>query len=272
MASAKTSKTGRNIGQNVGSKTPTRRSPAEKVVTTMVVTAVIAYSILLIIAGLYRPYKNVADASSPEEVSVIKVSYLEEISTEVSEEMYEEVFEEVSEEDYSEIEDVQNLHFVEAMDVSEAEIDLLARVIMCEASICDLPEKYYVGNVVLNRVASSDFPNSIEEVIYQGVDEDDPQYESVAVLYDETPPQEYYSIARNLVYGGVRVLDDDIVFQTGFDPSDWATVVFQSDWHYYSKSMYADSEEADSEEADPEEVYSEETDSEEVYSEEVYSE
>lgn len=258
--SVKTGNTGRSV--NSGSTViPSNRSSSEKTGTNILpqifLVSLTAYIVLLIFSGVLYPYRYNADGKGTEsEVSIIKVSEnstSEETFEETSEEVSEEVSEETSETKYSAIKNrAQNFHFVEKIDVTDEEIDLLARVIMCESSICDLMEKYYVGNVVLNRVISPDFPDTITEVIYQGYDEGEPQYASVEVLFNDTPPQEYYSIARNLLFGGVRVLDDEIVFQTGFDPSDWASVVFKTDWHYYSKSMYADQEVADSEVADSE--------------------
>lgn len=47
------------------------------------------------------------------------------------------------------------------------EIELLARLIHAEAGNQDLTGKKYVADVVLNRVASPQFPDTIEEVIFQ---------------------------------------------------------------------------------------------------------
>lgn len=51
---------------------------------------------------------------------------------------------------------------------TEYEIDLLARLIYAESGStwCSNKMQYYVGSVVLNRVASPYFPNTLEEVIY----------------------------------------------------------------------------------------------------------
>jgi len=54
--------------------------------------------------------------------------------------------------------------------LSPAEMDLLARLITAEADSESFITKVAVGAVVLNRVASGDFPNSIAQVVYQ-VDE-----------------------------------------------------------------------------------------------------
>ncbi|KKI90861.1 sporulation specific N-acetylmuramoyl-L-alanine amidase [Bacillus sp. SA1-12] len=50
---------------------------------------------------------------------------------------------------------------------SKAEIDLLARVVRAEAQSEPFKGKVAVANVVLNRVESPKFPDTIEEVIYQ---------------------------------------------------------------------------------------------------------
>ncbi|WP_342043560.1 cell wall hydrolase [Bacillus sp. OTU2372] len=50
---------------------------------------------------------------------------------------------------------------------SENELDLLARLVRAEAESEPYQGKVAVACVVLNRVASSSFPNSIKEVIYQ---------------------------------------------------------------------------------------------------------
>lgn len=53
--------------------------------------------------------------------------------------------------------------------ISDTDIDLLARIISCEMGCSWIPDEQqlYVGSVVLNRVASDLFPNTLQEVIYQ---------------------------------------------------------------------------------------------------------
>jgi N-acetylmuramoyl-L-alanine amidase len=55
----------------------------------------------------------------------------------------------------------------ESLILSDYEIDLLARLVRAEAQTEPLEGKIAVACVVLNRVESSQFPNSIEGVIYQ---------------------------------------------------------------------------------------------------------
>ncbi|WP_040203769.1 cell wall hydrolase [Neobacillus jeddahensis] len=51
--------------------------------------------------------------------------------------------------------------------ISEADKDLMARLVRAEAVGEPYAGKVAVATVILNRVASPDFPNSIREVIYQ---------------------------------------------------------------------------------------------------------
>lgn len=55
----------------------------------------------------------------------------------------------------------------ELPDLSENEFELLARVIHAEARGEPYNGQVAVGAVVLNRVRSADFPNSIRDVVYQ---------------------------------------------------------------------------------------------------------
>lgn len=47
------------------------------------------------------------------------------------------------------------------------EMELIAQLVMAEAGNQDLTGKRYVVDVVLNRVESDQFPNTVEEVIFQ---------------------------------------------------------------------------------------------------------
>ena len=52
-------------------------------------------------------------------------------------------------------------------EVSDSDRKLLAAIIYCEAGNQSMQGKIAVGNVVLNRVNSRKFPNTISKVIYQ---------------------------------------------------------------------------------------------------------
>ena len=53
---------------------------------------------------------------------------------------------------------------------SESDLDLLARLITAEAQADPYEAQVAVGAVVLNRVKSDSFPNTLREVIYQNID------------------------------------------------------------------------------------------------------
>ncbi len=54
-----------------------------------------------------------------------------------------------------------------AAEVSSSDLDLLAALIYCEAGNQSMEGKVAVGQVVMNRVASASFANSIHDVIYE---------------------------------------------------------------------------------------------------------
>lgn len=116
--------------------------------------------------------------------------------------------------------------------VDEKEITLLAAVITEEAGGCDILEQKYVGTVVLNRVESEDFPNTLEGVVFQTG-----QYQSAGVIkrnrrYTETA----YQIALDLLYGfEENVLPEDVVFQS---QEPLGKIYYYSEWGHYYCSKY----------------------------------
>lgn len=50
---------------------------------------------------------------------------------------------------------------------SDRDYEVLKRIVQAEAGICDTKGKILVANVIINRVKSKDFPNTITEVVYQ---------------------------------------------------------------------------------------------------------
>ncbi len=89
--------------------------------------------------------------------------------------------------------------------------DMLAHLIVGEVETCNQEMKEYVGSVVLNRVESEQFPESIEEVIFQPG-----QYACTwDGNYNKTPSEEDYEIAEDLLVNGSK-LPEDVVFQAEF--------------------------------------------------------
>ncbi|MFA9375715.1 MAG: cell wall hydrolase [Lachnotalea sp.] len=81
---------------------------------------------------------------------------------------------------------------VPIIELSITDYDALLRIVEAEATGEDLKGKILVGNVIMNRVRHSDFPNTVEEVVFQRVEGHvqfsptaDGRYESVTIT-DET--------------------------------------------------------------------------------------
>lgn len=98
---------------------------------------------------------------------------------------------------------------------SDYDLDLLARVIYAEAGCYWIPDwvQLYVGSVVLNRVDSDIYPNTIEEVLY-----DPGQYVPVS-FENATPDERTISNARQLLENG-SILPPDVLGQNGFAAGD----------------------------------------------------
>ncbi|MDT8861252.1 cell wall hydrolase [Alkalihalobacillus sp. MEB130] len=65
------------------------------------------------------------------------------------------------------VEAYSNETYTDELVLSENELDLLARIVRAEAQTEPFEGKVAVADVVLNRVESSEFPDTIEEVIYE---------------------------------------------------------------------------------------------------------
>ena len=91
-------------------------------------------------------------------------------------------------------------------------MDILARTMYMEARDCPWRHVLSVGAVVLNRVRSDLFPNTVKEVIEQPY-----QYSvtyAYAFMFDKTPAR-YYAAARILLDGEYN-LPGDVLYQAQF--------------------------------------------------------
>lgn len=97
--------------------------------------------------------------------------------------------------------------------VNPQELELLARLINAEAGAnwCSDTMQIGVGSVALNRVNHPDYPNTLEEVIYQKG-----QY---ACIHDgnfsKEPTERSYEVALMLLTEGSQ-FPGDVVYQAGF--------------------------------------------------------
>ena len=104
----------------------------------------------------------------------------------------------------------------EPLPYTQEDIDILAAVMYGENYISGRYEMMLTGSVVLNRVKSPDFPNTIKEVVYQF----DGQYEQYAPrtknLIGSELPAECYELAEILLkYGSIAPAE--VVYQAHFN-------------------------------------------------------
>ena len=164
----------------------------------------------------YEVTEEVCEIESSEEV--IEESTVEEV---VTEEAVEESTEEV----------MAVASVVPTTDTS-SDLYLLAHLIEGEAGAywCSDTLQLYVGSVVLNRVASEYFPNSIEGVIW-----DDGQYSCIwdGNFYRE-PSQRCWDHAQYLLDNG-SMLPSNVIFQSQFPQGD-GTYVIEGNMYFCYKN------------------------------------
>lgn len=100
---------------------------------------------------------------------------------------------------------------IEIVTYTEEELELLARVIFAEAGSdwCSDKMQQYTGSVVLNRVVSPLFPDTMREVVYQNG-----QYSCASSgSINKTPNERAYNCARFLLENG-SVLPSNVIFQS----------------------------------------------------------
>ena len=112
--------------------------------------------------------------------------------------------------------------------VNTGDIDLLTNIISAECLQCDSLEKSLVGSVIINRIFSEDFPNSMREVIFDkdqfhGIN--NPQFK-----YD----CESYVIATKLILGCNR--NTEILYFYKGDKPKWVSkIVLKQKYHNFGK-------------------------------------
>ena len=100
--------------------------------------------------------------------------------------------------------------------VDHDDLELLAHLIYAEAGYSWMAEEtlYYVGSVVLNRVNSDLYPDTIYDVIYQT----EPCLQYACIVdgnIEKTPTDRCYRIAYDLLYNG-SVLPENVIYQAEF--------------------------------------------------------
>lgn len=93
------------------------------------------------------------------------------------------------------------------------DLELLARVIHCENSneVDGEEASWNTGSVILNRINASEYPNTLEEVIYQKG-----QYDCLKNLYKEEPTDIEWEVAAELLNSG-SILPKEVVYAAEFE-------------------------------------------------------
>ena len=122
-------------------------------------------------------------------------------------------------------------------EVSQEDCELIAKIVYLEARGEPLEGQQAVAEVILNRVAAGNFPDSVEEVIFQGADGSGPlQFSTAAHLDEAVPTDKQYAAVGQALYGE-PILPMDVVFfsTTGENSRIWGTIgghifCYQYEW------------------------------------------
>lgn len=101
-----------------------------------------------------------------------------------------------------------------AASVNQDDLDLMAAIIECEAGGESYEGKVAVGAVVMNRVNSSKFPNTISEVIYQKGQFSPVASGKLSRVLSRGAREDCYDAARD-VLNGANTVGDKLFFSAG---------------------------------------------------------
>jgi len=98
---------------------------------------------------------------------------------------------------------------------SYEDLELLSKIIEAEAGMNWLDDRIRmcVGEVVLNRVASPEFPDTISEVVYQ---EGQYHHAELGILHEVVPTEKSINTALRLLNGERVINDKRVVFQSNY--------------------------------------------------------
>lgn len=111
--------------------------------------------------------------------------------------------------------------------ISQQEIELMARLIFSEAGIESDACKYAVANVVINRLNHPNYPNTVYDVIHQKG-----QFSVIAdnSFYDKTPCSKSYEIAKDVLQNNIQTIPNDILFfKADYSSANWGDPVIKID-------------------------------------------
>jgi len=184
----------------------------------LIIWVLLSMSIIFITAGIAIGIGIILDLKNTEEFALVSEPIIFE---DVVEEPVEDVIDDYNENEYYEI----------MCEKYADDIDKLAHIINAECGgwdWCTDEMCYYTGSVVLNRVYSEWFPDTIEEVIFQ-----EGQYSPVCSgSYYNEPNERSIRIAKDLVCYG-SLLPPNVVFQANFKQGDGVYAQVQNMYFCY---------------------------------------
>ena len=133
--------------------------------------------------------------------------------------------------------DVQEEQLMEIAEVSneysEYEVYELAKIIMAEAEGQSQECKEYIGQVIVNRVNSTRFPDTIHDVIFDGI-QFTPTFNG---RWERVEPNEdCYDAAYTVLNANKPLLDEDTMwFEAFYETSD-----IEDSWHYNNLELVAE--------------------------------
>lgn len=128
-------------------------------------------------------------------------------------------------EEVNNIEPTQRLVYVPLNDFTEQEIYTLAQCVEAEAGENNMLSQRYVTQVILNRLYSDKFPNTIEDVIYQK-NGNIPQF-SVAyngAMCREVKTETLLNVYKVLMHG-VNIPDNVLYFYSSSVEENWVNTL-----------------------------------------------
>jgi len=127
-------------------------------------------------------------------------------------------------------------YWVDPIELDEFSKDLLAKIIKAEVGYDYTAEEVLLmtGQVVLNRMKSPAFPDTIEDILYQ-----EGQYGCSENIHEYQPDERILKIVDDLL-AGRRILPEEIVFQSEYENNGivYAQFQFHDMIMYYSYSVY----------------------------------
>ena len=174
--------------------------------------------VIAMLMGTTRGYTGYQSSAETEVIyedtaseSVEADNYVSEIiepEESVAEDIYEDVPELIAMEEEISLDESEELEKESINRYSEEDIYLLAQLIVNESGNQERAGQIGVAEVVLNRLNSSKFPDTVSEVIYQNG-----QFSNNKAIKTRNPNEDIVDIAENVLNGDLRVFNNaDVLY------------------------------------------------------------